>query len=263
MEIEWKKSKGRRVFRNLAQRWDVFPFGGRQLEGNDSLRSASIYFSEISERVNSRVIFGLLGCIGEIVEVVIPPKRNKLQKRFGFARFKEVEDVRMMAVKLDNVVIDKAKIHANPPRFERTFKGGFEKGKELGKPREQVPHQRHQGKGLDSLVGLRTFADVTTERKKEHGVEVPKVTLDFAFDSKDLDCLSKAYVGKVVISGMSYNIQTCLKMEEYFSIRVTPLGGNSCLLEEVEEGDIRDLIREGRCGGSTGFQRFENGKRRM
>lgn len=52
-------------------------------------------------------------------------------------------------------------------------------------------------------------------------------------------------MGKVLTSGMTYNIQTCFKMEGYFSIRVTPLEANLCLLEEVEEWDILDIIREG------------------
>ncbi|XP_058784296.1 uncharacterized protein LOC131659072 [Vicia villosa] len=64
-------------------------------------------------------IFNLFGCVGEILEVVIPPWRNKFGKRFGFARFKEVKDERMLAVKLDNIQIDGRKIHANQPRFNR------------------------------------------------------------------------------------------------------------------------------------------------
>lgn len=53
------------------------------------------------------------------MEVVVPPKRNKFEKSFGFARFQEVGDERVFAVKLDNVLIDGRKIHVNLPRFER------------------------------------------------------------------------------------------------------------------------------------------------
>lgn len=45
---------------------------------------------------------------------------------------------------------------------------------------------------------------------------------------------------------MSYNIQTSFEVEGYFSIKVTPLGANLCLLEDLEEGAIKDLIKEGR-----------------
>lgn len=53
------------------------------------------------------------------MEVVILPKRNKLGKFFGFVRFKEVEDERIFAVKLDNVIINGKKIHANLPCFNK------------------------------------------------------------------------------------------------------------------------------------------------
>lgn len=52
-----------------------------------------------------------------MAEVVISPRMNKLGRRFGFARFREVEDVIMLVVRLDNIMIDGKKIHANPPRF--------------------------------------------------------------------------------------------------------------------------------------------------
>lgn len=52
-------------------------------------------------------------------------------------------------------------------------------------------------------------------------------------------------MGKVCIPGSTYNFQTHLEMEGVFTIKVTPLGGNVCLLEEIDEGFIRDLIEEG------------------
>lgn len=57
--------------------------------------------------------------MGEVAEVVIPLKRNKYDKRFGFARFKGVVDERSLAVKQDNIMIDGKKIYANQPRFSR------------------------------------------------------------------------------------------------------------------------------------------------
>lgn len=38
---------------------------------------------------------------------------------------------------------------------------------------------------------------------------------------------------------------TCFKIEGYSSIKVTPLGENLCLSEEVEEGMIEVVIRKG------------------
>lgn len=64
--------------------------------------------------------------MGDIAEIVIPSKHNKFGKRFGFARLKNVEDERLMEVKLDNTIIDGRKIYANQPRFDRSEGKGRE-----------------------------------------------------------------------------------------------------------------------------------------
>ncbi|CAI8614976.1 unnamed protein product [Vicia faba] len=72
---------------------------------------------------------------GEIDEVIIPPKRDKRGKRFGFVRFFNVADERLMVIKLDNIIIGTKKIHANLPRFNR------DSGRRLDKGKEQLGHE--------------------------------------------------------------------------------------------------------------------------
>lgn len=69
----------------------------------------------------------------------------------------------------------------------------------------------------------------------------------FSFLSKEEDRkrLHKAYIGEVNIPGSPYSIQTSFEMEGVFSIKVTPLVALLCLLEEIEEGFIKDLLEEG------------------
>lgn len=56
--------------------------------------------------------------------------------------------------------------------------------------------------------------------------------------------MEKAFTGKVVIPGSAYNIQTNFEMEGVFAVRITPLGANLCLLEELEDGYLSYLIGE-------------------
>ncbi|XP_058746741.1 uncharacterized protein LOC131619687 [Vicia villosa] len=120
--MEWTLAK-KKDFRVFSQRWDTFPFNGvRRIREDECL--VSIYFSEIQDRIRAKDVFELFGCHGNVVEVVIPPKPNNFGKRYGFARFTNVEDVRMLAVRLDNIVIDGKKMHANVPRFERKRRPG-------------------------------------------------------------------------------------------------------------------------------------------
>ena len=44
--------------------------------------------------------------LGDIDEVFIPPKRDKVGRRYGFVRYFNVADERLMATKLDNVILD-------------------------------------------------------------------------------------------------------------------------------------------------------------
>lgn len=79
----------------------------------------SFYFSHFPDRIKSCDMFKLFACIGEVVEVVISPRRNKWGRRFSFARFSRVDDIRVLGVRLDNIMIDGSKFHANRPRFNR------------------------------------------------------------------------------------------------------------------------------------------------
>lgn len=72
-----------------------------------------------------------------------------------------------------------------------------------------------------------------------------RCSLVFEIDRSDRERLEKAYVGVVLESGMAFNIRNSFEIEGYFLIKVTPMADNLCLLEESEEGEIKDLIREG------------------
>lgn len=69
----------RRGFMHIAPSWDIFP-EGRRAQFGEGKRLASTFFSEIPNKIKAFDVFELFDCIGDIVEVVIPPKKNKLDK---------------------------------------------------------------------------------------------------------------------------------------------------------------------------------------
>lgn len=101
----------------MVSKWDVFPYGGTQ--GNYRDVVSSFYVSNFPDRIRASDIFKLFACIDEVVEVIIYPRRNKWGRRYGFARFSGMDDIRILGVRLDNVLIDGVKLHANLPRFGR------------------------------------------------------------------------------------------------------------------------------------------------
>ncbi|CAI8607977.1 unnamed protein product [Vicia faba] len=199
----------------------------RRSEGKEDNIVMWIYFSEFPESSKAKDFFELFGCIGEVVEVAIAPRRNNIEKKSGFTRFIEVEDARSLTVKLDNVLIMGKKILANLPRYERY--GGKEAVGRFGGTKERV-----------------------TQNQLAKDVQVERSNLKYSSKEEDNLRLSKAYVDQVIILGSTYNIQTNFEMEGYFAIKVTPLGVNLCLLEESEEGVIEDLIG----GGETWWKHW-------
>lgn len=77
-------------------------------------------------------MFSIFKNSGILDEVVIPPRTNKRGNMYGFVRFRNVEDVRMMVVVLDNIYIQGCNFFSNTPCFKRNgihYKKGFELGK--------------------------------------------------------------------------------------------------------------------------------------
>lgn len=127
----------------------------------------SIFFFEFSERISSAYIFKLFGYIGDMVEVVIPPRRSNMGKQFGFARFRGVEDSRLLAVKLDNILIDGNKIQAHLTRFDRVkVKGRMRviSGRKSGHNKGPVANRRGVDmKGNSRFLGAKNFAYAISE----------------------------------------------------------------------------------------------------
>lgn len=63
-------------------------------------------------------------------------------------------------------------------------------------------------------------------------------------------------MGLVLTPGSTYNIQTHLEVEGVFNIKVIPLDASLCLLEEMDEGFISEMIREGSTWWKQWFKKI-------
>lgn len=140
-------------------------------------------------------------------EVRIPPKRNKVGKRFDLARFVEVEDIRLFAVKLDNIFIDNVKIHANVPRFnraEKVFKGGFQGVGDSSRNQNLNGLKRRWNGFLEAKVGDRSFAEVVNNVNQSYVPCIHKVPIHLKYRSaeSDLERFRNEFVVIVINPGM-------------------------------------------------------------
>lgn len=66
-----------------------------------------------------------------------------------------------------------------------------------------------------------------------HAKKILFAYLKYNMEEADLLRFQKAYLGVVENLGETYNMQEYFNMEGYFEVKVTPMGANLCLLEEL------------------------------
>lgn len=164
---------------------------------------------------------------------------------------------------MNNIIIADRKIHVNLPRYKRaqigeerrqgvsgkvTINWATIKGKEISKFRDSAAYKRNTFSYVEAVI----YDSVGSEKKEEE-----KILLNFQSDCALRSRFEKAYVGKVSILGLAFNVQTHLEIEVVFANKVTPLGRNYCLLEEWDKGFISDLINEGKSWWKSWFTEIE------
>lgn len=117
----WKRVDRKFEGKRPNGEWDVAG-GGRKRAINAEV--TSFFITEFGDEWRAKDLFFELKEIGEIDEVVIPPERNRRGKRYRFACFFNVVDEKLMAIKLDSIVLEGRKLFANLPRFQRVDKNG-------------------------------------------------------------------------------------------------------------------------------------------
>ncbi|CAI8595928.1 unnamed protein product [Vicia faba] len=154
-----------------------------------------------------------------------------------YAIFKE-SDERLMAIKLDNIIIGSRKIHANLPIFnrEREYGRGLVKGKEQNEQETkgvaavntELPGRNNQRIHCGIM---KNYAQVVNNNysKRSWGVmeQAKKIMfahLEYNLEDADMERFHNAYIGVVENLGVTYNMQEYFNMEGFFGVKVTPMG---------------------------------------
>jgi hypothetical protein len=148
MEIDndhgWTLVKGRNRSSKFfnQQKPDIATARGFNKESIAS--TTTFFFTNFPERYGAKAIFNAFHNLGEVVEVVIPFKRDKGGRRFGFARFTDVEDMGKLEKVLDEVVFGGGKISVNVSRFQRPD----EKDGVVGREGRSIRNQPKSGRSM-------------------------------------------------------------------------------------------------------------------
>lgn len=204
--------------------------------------TVSFFFTEFPKDFGAKEMWSVFDKFGRVQGVVIPNKRDKRGKRFGFIRFFDIRDPSFFATRLDNIIIGNQKLFVNLPRFQR---GQWES--KMKQPQQSNHNNHHIQRGN---MGYRkpgtTFAQtVKSDETRRGGAEKPNVPGQFEFahlhyniDDSIIQKMNKAYVGQVSRSGTAYSVQEKLSMHGCFTVKATPLGANLVLFEAEDDEAI-------------------------
>lgn len=222
--------------------WDI-AVGSKKMEPEMKILSFSI--TEFGDKWKARDLLFEMKDLGEVVEVVIPPKQDRKGRRYGFVRFANVVEEKLLAIKLHSLILDGRKMFANLPRFQRSNVS------ESSDSNRRVYHggkhfYKEQGNKWMGRVDGRYFADVLGNRKNNHkaGDSYLKSTLVVEAVEEDIIRCQRAYTGFLKSPIEESELKGIFLEEGLFYIRVTMLGPNMCILEDLVLGEVEAFLVE-------------------
>lgn len=232
---------------------------------------SNFFITEFPENLSAKDLFETFKEYGLVLEVAIPPKRNKKGRRYGLLRFRKVDNERELTIKLDNIFIRGRKLYANIPRFnrdgrdyvndykvgvdtKRTTEGTY-KGEDYRRDMKENNNSRRVETSYVNVVKGRVMEGQGKRNKvpeKETNIigwcgkdKSPRFAhLQINMEEDEMKRFEKTYVWVVETAGITYNIKNALHTKGYFKIKATPMGANFCLLEEQEDGELKVMIEE-------------------
>ncbi|GAU12981.1 hypothetical protein TSUD_191730 [Trifolium subterraneum] len=220
------------------------------------METTPFFFTNFPEDATVDDLWSRFGRFGRVGEVYIPKKLDKQGRRFGFVKFRDVDDIERFLPTLSDIWIGSFKLRINRARFRRDEDN---LGKQVQQHRPSVDFtlaQVQQGVSFKEVLAAKKVGNGSPSNAKSGDLEViPKVVWEVEVEEDKMALLRGAYVG-FLLQNMEVNLlQQFFMMDGYHGIKVTTLGHSKVLLSSNNEGEIKELI------GSVGwwcqcFERF-------
>ncbi|KAL5169552.1 putative plastid-lipid-associated protein 11, chloroplastic [Glycine soja] len=219
--------------------------------------------------VNEKELWQIFHRWGTVWEVFIPKTKNKEGHRYGFVRFKEVEDELRLERQLDNnIFFGKSKMFVNRPKFERGKRASRNQKNQFtpvnGKPQGVTSYGRGAPRTNVTGARLRSYAEVVTMAspgqsilhnqraacsQASQDVHRPPVVINTNMDQKAW--LQKAWVGRLKNRGMFKKVEDELKW--VLDPEVTPCywADDWIILLNLDDSKATQIKQEEKTHGST------------
>ncbi|MCH97841.1 hypothetical protein A2U01_0018837, partial [Trifolium medium] len=115
----WQRARGRHRY-GRGKNHTRMDIATDKYYNKETIGNLTTYFiTDFPDNYGAKALFNVFHHYGDIKEVVIPVKKDKGGRRFGFARFDRVVDPRQFEHELDTILFGRDKISVNLSRFQR------------------------------------------------------------------------------------------------------------------------------------------------
>jgi len=181
---------------------------------------------------------------GDVREVFIAKQRNRNGRRYGFVRFKGVEDEYLLERQLYNVIIEGLKLYVNLPRYER-LRGGQvkleEKKQEQGHGNKNEDH-RHIQRG--ERIKQSSYAEAVTGKARMANGEGGMSSIYLEPTDEMRKWLSEACIGRLTKPASFNNAEDELRWDYGMDISAKYLGDDMVLIFGLNEERAECLLTE-------------------
>lgn len=211
--------------------------------------------------------------VGDVREVFISKRRNRNSRKYGFVRFKSVEDVYELERKLDNIVLGGLRMYVNIPKYGKERSGmtlSTARGKQYVKQYEDenrgtypstkqpVPSGLNRGSFADAVVGRNSRVDQrkppTNEDYLCHSLR-SSVQLDIPLSGQKW--LHEAWVGRLKNLALFDRVEEDILWDLGVNISLKYIGGDMILLLGLTKEQARQMMDAKNEGGDSLFHTLE------
>lgn len=211
--------------------------------------TTSFYFTNFPENIREKELWSVFQQWGSVREVVIPPKRDKYGKRFGFVRYKGVEHPARMEGNLSTVWFGNLRLRVNVPKYGRGVNGSKALLNKGGLQRNWCTKEAalvKKGFSFANVVG-RTNVTLSKANREVNPCGTVSEGNDwrgpsFIVPQEELRWLQGCYVGTLHSFQDLNMLQKKLSEEGLFSVTATSMGGKMVLLSSKNNEDLPSLL---------------------
>ncbi|KAL4554214.1 hypothetical protein LXL04_039662 [Taraxacum kok-saghyz] len=205
---------------------------------NDNLggKAVNFFFTNFPEYWETTELWQEFRKIGTTVDVFVARKRNKLGRKFGFARFLRVLDVGELTEALNNLWLDKFKLKANLAKYRR--KEVKEKPTKMKiaviGPSTTISDKPSTSRDDGESRSYKEAVNGSQPLVKKHVNTEPEPEIDSiqVIPSPDsLERLDRSLFGEVRCLELLKNFQELSTIESLNDVKVSYFGGLAVLLE--------------------------------